>query len=171
MLPNTFLFFLRDCFLVKFYFCSFICLFKTWLTKIKTFPINVRKKSNLFELSFHSLIPLTQLQRQWQKETIKERVSAGTNFLEEQWWKISECKWLLKVSTKHSPGLVKYGAVELRFWFVAESKDREIFVSHYNSELTNWPVFVPKIWIFKISGVFSIIWVKTLFMVIHDRIL
>ena len=60
--------------------------------KYQDISLKCSRKSNSFELSFHSLIQPTQLQRQLQEKTIKERISAGTKFMGKQWRKISECK-------------------------------------------------------------------------------
>ena len=82
-------------FLGRISYLQFYMFFQNMTDKNQDISVKCSRKSNSFELSFHSLLQPTQLQRQLQEKAIKERISAGTKFMGKQWRKISECKWLL----------------------------------------------------------------------------
>ena len=92
--PTTFFSYQRS-FLGRISNLQFHMFIQNMTDKNQDISVKCSKKKNSFELSFRSLIQLTQLQRQWQKKIIIERFSAGTHFKEKPWRKISECKWLL----------------------------------------------------------------------------
>ena len=92
--PTPFFSYQRS-FLGRISYLQFYMFFQNMTDKNQDISVKCSRKSNSFELSFHSLIQPTQLQRQLQEKTIQERISAGTKFMGKQWRKISECKSLL----------------------------------------------------------------------------